>query len=124
MFTSLVAWQRYVQRRSGECKSSAIIQREAEVSSVWAMLVVSLVSFVAAYSIGSDTAAEMDLSAKLRALITSAAMALSAKLRALITVATMALSANLVASFDAALSPSSTASAEETISITSQEEAQ
>lgn len=109
MFTSLVAWQRYVQRRSGECKSSAIIQREAEVSSVWAMLVVSLVSFVAAYSIGSDTAAEMDLSAKLRALI---------------TVATMALSANLVASFDAALSPASTASAEETISITSQEEAQ
>lgn len=107
-----------MQRRSGECKSSAIIQREAEVSSVWAMLVVSLVSFVAAYLIGSDTAATMALSAKLRALITSAAAALSANL------ATMALSANLVASFDAALSPASTASAEETISITSQEEAQ
>ena len=73
------------------------------------MLVVSLVSFVAAYLIGSDTAAEMDLSAKLRALITSAAMALSA---------------NLVDPADPALSPASTASAEETISITSQEEAQ
>lgn len=107
-----------MQRRSGECKSSAIIQREAEVSSVWAMLVVSLVSFVAAYLIGSDTVAAMALSAKLRALITSAAPALSANL------AVMALSANLVASFDAVLSPVSTASAEETISITSQEEAQ